>query len=242
MATTCVSWHSLLERLTAVADGWGVWKNADCVGSAAGDVDSIASVEEWPTIAAEFNRWAAEEGCQAVVSCTHAPGMLVLVAVEGSDPRRLIQLDVVARRVFRGGTLFQAADLTPLLRLDTRGFRRLAPGAEGLIRSIMDRSDDGAAELIERDFRGATEAAAVLGTLGSLALDPGRWARLLLELGAASRALREPRVLGASLWFDRTWRGRCPVFRALAQERRIDGDPARWISDVKRSHRVDELP
>jgi len=242
VASPSLSWQSLLERLTAAADGWGVWKNADGVGSAAGDVDSIASVEEWPTIAAEFKRWAAEEGCQAVVSCTHAPGMLVLVAVEGSDPRRLIQLDVVARRVFRGGTLFQAAGLRPLLRLDTRGFRRLAPGAEGLIRSIMDRSDDGAPELVARDVGGAADAAALLGTLGRLALDGGRGARLALEARAAGRALREPRVLCASLWFDRTWRGRCPVFRALAQERRIAGDPARWISEVKRSHRVDELP
>jgi hypothetical protein len=251
-------WLPLLQRLTESVPSWGVWKRPDSALDGDGDVDALGSAREWGAVVAEFRHWSQEQQLGPVVACTHVPDLLVLAACAGEHPTRLLQMDVYSCRVFRGARFASAEDLRPLMRLDERGFRRLRPGAEGLLLLLAEGvrrggapadtlTAEGIAELLRRDPEGVEETAAVLGPrgrhalAGARALVEGRWDRralVLFELSSAFRLLSDPRELTACLARDVRRLRRCGLLRALEAGRRVPGDPDRWLDEIRRTHSV----
>jgi hypothetical protein len=246
-------WLPLLRRLTAREPDWFVWKNADAAISGNGDVDSMAPPRAWGGISGEFRAWAASFGAGPVVTCTHAPGSLVAVACVGADRRELAQLDVYERV----GRIAHAELISTAAELDPRGFRRLPPGAEGLLLLLAlsrrpgrkPKSPDALVRigsLLRSDPEGAEKASRGVGLGGSLALRgaravaDGRWnvrAMAALELVYAERAIVAPSRRLAWLRF-RLSRESCPVLGALADGRRIQGDVDAWLRAVSSNHTV----
>lgn len=257
-ADRSAAWIDLLGRLTEAHRDRAVWKNVDQGLAGTGDVDFAASVEDWEEVESEFRRWAAGQGLGPVFACRHVPGSLFLIAVDHATSS-FLQLDVRGRATFRGSTLFTAQDLVPLMEPDPRGFRRLRPGAEGLLKLVLSglgrggspRPDalekEGVAELLVRDPVGAREAARLFGVArravlaGAASLTDGRWNRgamIVVEGRAALRALVEPHAVLGRLR-ERRAKKWCPVLRAgIVHRRRIQGDLASWLDEVRRSHTV----
>jgi hypothetical protein len=246
-------WLPLLRRLTDATRTWAVWKSPESALDGEGDIDSVASEPEWPTVIREFEVWARAQGVGPVIRCTHFPGLLILVACAGERPTRLLQLDVYSRRVFRGATLVTAGDVVRFAQLDTRGFRRLRPGAEALLLLLTRVSRGGGApparvdllELLRSDRAGAFGLAKLIRfpTAGLRALEAGdwdRWAVLAFELRTVSRLLVRPAELRACLALDyRRLRG-CSLVESLQQGRRVDGDRREWLSRIALSHPVED--
>jgi hypothetical protein len=251
-------WLALLQRLTASTPGWGVWKSPRSALEGEGDVDSVAPAGEWETIVTEFRSWAREEQLGAVIVCRHIPGLLVLTACMGERPTRLLQLDVYAERVFRGAPLFRAAALRELMEKDSKGFRRLRPGAEGLLHLFGEGLRAGGrppgagtartiGRLLRDDPEGVRQASGVLGARGpsalavANALARGGWDRraaLQLESRSLLELLRDPRQLTVSVRRDLRLLRPCGVLRALEAGRTIPGDPGPWLARESASHTV----
>lgn len=249
-------WLPLLRRLTAREPDWFVWKNADAAISGSGDVDSAAPQRAWGGVTAEFCAWASATGAGPVVICTHAPGSLVAVACVGSDRRALAQVDVYQRM----GRIAHADKISASAELDPRGFRRLRPGAEGLLLLLAVSRRPGRKpespealgrirSLLRSDPEGAEKAARAVGLGGSLALlgaravAEGRWsvgAMAALELVYAQHAIVEPAQRLAWVRFRLRRESRCPVLEALADGRRIRGDVDAWLRAVSSNHSVFE--
>lgn len=253
-------WLELLRRLTALSPDWMVWKNADSALHGFGDVDSVAPPKDWPLLAHEFRGWAFRHGLGPVIACPHAPNLLHLVALHQSEP--FFELDFNARKVFLGSTLFVAEQLRGLAAIDERGFRRIHPGAEGLLKLVSNggRRDgrpnvDGLQrkhipELLASDPAGVSAAAPLFGparpaivTLAS-AVVRGEWDRramLSVEAWFLARALLEPASVLDRVRFRRN-RAWCPVLRAVFAGRRVPGDTAVWLGDVERHHTIYRNP
>ena len=249
----------LLRRLTATSPLWAVWKNADAAVLGSGDIDSVAPLVAWQSVVDEYRSWGIEHGLGTTIVCRHVPGVLVLAACELRDSAELLQLDVYSRLGFRRAALVGATQLRPLLIVDQRGFRRLRPGAEGLLlflahasrrggrRPADPRGEQRFIELMHADPEGAEQLAHILGSTGQFALRgaravfTGRWDRsavLRLELTAALRALQDVPSLFASLRLDLGERTRCPVIFALEHGRRVPGDISVWLRQVEESDEV----
>jgi hypothetical protein len=255
------SWMRLLVALTAARPDWLAWKSVGSALTGDGDVDSAAPAEAWPTIVGTFVQWAAGEGFGAVIVCPHAPGLLHIVALAPGD-ELLYELDVNRRKVFLGATLFRPADLLPLALMDPEGYRRLRPGAEGLLKLVQNGmarggrvrwegiARKGIRELLVADPDGVRAAAPFFGRAapaavrGARAVADGRWDRgamLALEGWCLARALLEPRSILWRVRFRRR-RGRCPVLRTVLRDGRrvpLAGREA-WLAQVRRdpAHRV----
>lgn len=253
-------WLPLLRRLTELSPEWVAWKSADSALTGYGDIDSAASFREWPALTAEFRRWAFASGLGPVIACPHAPNLMHLVALAGDEP--FFEVDLVARKVFLGSTLFQPADLAPFTELDPRGFRRTRPGAEGLIKLVNQgsrrngRPDEkglvakGIPTLLAADPQGVRDAASLFGpaardvlTLADAVVGGGwnRRAMLAVEGWFLLRSLREPRSLAARVRF-RFARRSCPVLQAVFSGRRVPPPADAWLRQVAQNHRVDEGP
>jgi hypothetical protein len=252
-------WLPLVQRLTEASTRWTIWKNADAAFAGSGDIDSAAPIGDWDLIVGEFRQWAAEHGLGPVIDCRHPPKTMFLLALDRSG-RTLLELDVSGRKYFRGWTLFRAEDLRHLTQMDGRGFRRLRPGAEGLILLLGNglrwggRLDPGGIrkrripELLEEDREGVREASRAFG-LPMKAVDSavdslvaGSWGRrsmLLIESWAMLQALTEPSILLARARFRLSTKRRCPVLRSVFYaDRRIQGDLDLWLREVERGHAV----
>jgi hypothetical protein len=246
---------ALLRALTQASPLWTVWKSAESAVRGTGDVDSLAPREEWHAVVDTFAAWAAAHDLGPVIECRHVPHALVLVALDGNEPASLVQLDVAARILHRGGTLASARQFAPLTVVDPRGFRRLRPGAEGLLgllatgtllRRVPDASDtERMAALIRDDPEGVAAAARALGSLAGAALRAAaaicagtwpRWTLLEADLRTVGRLVCDPSTLVAVAVFDLTQRRRCPVLTALRGGRRISGDRSAWLTRVVRGH------
>jgi len=243
-------WVPLLQRLTSEVPTWYVWKNADSALLGEGDVDSAAPRREWPRLVAEFRAWARETHLRAVVVCRHAPDSLIVVGCTASRPTRLLQLDVYDRlaRVAPAERLLAASEL------DERGFRRLRPGAEGLLLFLVRARRGGrpplvledvdtARRLLAEDPDGAELASRLLGAMGASAfagahaLLRGTWNRramLMLEPAYAMHALGDVRRRAAWLRFVVGRGRRCPVLRSLAHGRTVAEDLDAWLAEVER--------
>ncbi|MBA3583054.1 MAG: hypothetical protein H0W36_00745 [Gemmatimonadetes bacterium] len=254
-------WLPLLKRLTERLPSWGLWKNADTALSGQGDFDSTAPVEDWSTITAEFRRWAFENGLGPVAICREVSGVLFLLAVD-RERHVALELDVNARKYFRAWTMFTPADLRPVMEIDPRGFRRVRPGAEGIILLVQNglrwggrpdveglrrkevrrflASDPEGVRLASHLFGSADEAlrAAAAAVIG------GGWDRramLTLESWALARALTRPGVIAGRLAAPRRKR-RCPLLHTIfIDDRRID-DVDAWVRAVERDHDVFHSP
>jgi hypothetical protein len=251
-------WLPLLRRLTEVSPRWVVWKNADAALAGHGDVDAAAPIADWEAMVREFRTWASEHGLGPVIECRHPPRTMFLLAVD-RDRRELVELDVLARKYFRGWTLFRAEDLPPLAVEDPRGFRVLRPGAQALIQLAGNlrwggRPDGpglrrrGMAELFALDPDGALRAAAAFGlpsrtvARAAEAVAAGRGGRgalLALEGTALARAVADPGILARRIRFRLWTKRRCPALRAVFEaDRMLPPDVDTWLAGVRRTHRV----
>jgi hypothetical protein len=250
----------LLNRLTDIAPTWAVWKNVDSALQRDGDIDSMAAPDSWPAIELETHAWATAQGLGPVIVCTHIPGGLNLVVPDADSPY-LFEIGVKERKLFRGSALFTYDQLLPLLEMDPRGFRRVAPGAEGVLKLLLNGTRRGGArdadgmrdknvvELLRADPDGARRAADAIGGVAAPALRravdaaaAGRWARgavAIVEARALLRTLAEPRMTLRRARFIASGRNPCPVVLALLGNARIiPGDRERWLASVASTHRL----
>lgn len=252
------AWLALLGRLTAALPLWGLWKNADAALAGHGDFDSTAPAEDWERIVHEFRQWARGRGLGPVTACREVPGVLFLLALD-RDKGEVLELDVNARKYFRGWTMFRPRDLAPVMEIDARGFRRVRAGAEGLILLVQNglrwggRPDPAGlarkrvAEFLRRDPEGVQLAARLFGAARGAAeraadaVAAGGWDRramLTLEAYAGLHALAEPGIAFGRLLVPGRKR-RCPVLRTIFEDGRRVADPERWIRAVAETHEVD---
>jgi hypothetical protein len=193
-----------------------------------------------------------------VIVCTHIPGGLNLVVPDADSPY-LFEIGVKERKLFRGSALFTYEQLLPLVRMDERGFRSIVPGAEGVLKLLLNGTRRGGAkdpvslhdknvvELLRADPDGARKAVRAIGGMTAPALQravdaaaAGEWARgamAIVEARALLRMIAEPAMTVRRVRFVASRRSPCPVVHALlGNARRIPGDRDRWLSDVTRTH------
>ncbi|MGH2751225.1 MAG: hypothetical protein ACRDK3_10195 [Actinomycetota bacterium] len=251
-------WLPLLARLTERFPEWGLWKNADAALTGQGDFDSTAPESDWDDITAEFSSWATEHHLNAVAACRHVRGVLFLVAVDRRDAT-LFELDVNARKYFRGWTVFRPDDLKPMMEIDDRGFRRVRPGAEGVTLLTQNglkwggRRDDAelrrkrVVEFLESDPEGVAAAARLFGSAeGALlraaqAVTSGKWDRralLRVEARALLGALADPPIVLSRVRAKRA-KKRCRLLRTVFVDgRTIRGEVSDWIEQVEREGEI----
>lgn len=250
-------WLPLLRRLTERVPSWAVWKNVDSALHRHGDVDSLADPADWPAIETEFRAWAAGHGLTTVVVCRHVPQGPHFVAL-GPGTRHFLQLDVKERATVRGSTLVDWQTLPPLCEVDERGFRRVRPGAEGVIKLLSNGLRPGGgmnaeglrkkrvAELLAADPEGVRMISRHFGPAagalrrGADAVVRGGWDRAAMrtvEAWCLLRALAEPGTMLSRLRFKYYGRKRCPVIRTIRRDdRRIPDDREAWLREVRRTH------
>jgi hypothetical protein len=254
-------WTPLVQTLTREFPDWTIWKNADAALTGSGDIDSAAPARDWDAIVLTFRQWAHECGLGPVIECRHPPRTMFLVALDETRTT-FLELDVLGRKYFRGGTLFRAEELVPLSHLDDRGFRVIRPAAQALILLLCNGLRWGGrpdfpgirkrhvARLFEADLEGVRDVATCLhlperSVLAAVQrLLNGNWDRrsmLKIEGSALLRSFREPRVIASRIRFRAFSKKGCPLLRAVFYgDRVIPGDPETWLREVRRDHRVYE--
>ncbi len=254
-------WTPLLQTLTREFPGWTIWKNADAALAGSGDIDSAAPSRDWDAIVLAFRRWARECGLGPVIECRHPPRTMFVVALDDSRST-FLELDVLGRKYFRGGTLFRAEELVPLSQVDDRGFRVIRPAAQALVLLLCNGLRWGGrpdlvgirkrhvAALLEADFAGLRHSArclhlperSVVAAVESLL--KGEWDRgsmVRIEGWALLRSFREPQVVASRVRFRAFSKKGCPLLRAIFYgDRVIPGDPEAWLREVRKNHRVYE--
>ncbi len=256
-------WLPLLQRLTAASPTWGVWKNADDALSGNGDIDSAGDPAEWPVIERHFRQWATSQELEPVFVCTHIPGGINMIAT----PPRLetfLEFSVKERKVFRGSSLFKWHQLVPLMEIDPRGFRRLRPGAEGLLKLLLNGSTKlgrrnhfglerkRVLELLKQDPVGVEMGSRIFGPAGTAVLRAaqravdGDWdQRSLLAAGvwAVLRATTEPRTVASRIRFVLVSKRSCPVLIAMFEgHRRVPQARREWLESIAETHPRTQSP
>jgi hypothetical protein len=245
-------WLPLLLKLTERFPGWGLWKNADDALQGYGDFDSTAEETDWEGITEEFARWAASNGLGPVAACRHVKGVLFLAALDASESK-ILELDINSRKYFRGWTVFKPEQLRSVMEIDDRGFRRVRPGAEGVILLTQNGLRWGGrpdaeglarkrvAEYLRSDHEGVLQAAelfrpadkALIRAAESAAReDWSRAAMLTVEARAVLGALAAPMVLAGRVQAKRV-KKQCPLLITIfSDDRVVEGDTAAWIERV----------
>ena len=245
-------WLPLLVRLTERFPGWGLWKNGDAALQGHGDFDSMAEEQDWDAIIEEFSLWAAANDLGPVAACRHVKGVLFLAALDvvGS---KILELDVLSRKYFRGWTVFRPHQLAPLMELDARGFRRVRPGAEGVILLTQNGlkwggrcdpeglTEKRVAEFLGSDFDGVIQSsklfrpadkALVRAAESAARGDWDRAAMLTVEVRAVLGALASPSILASRVRAKRV-KKRCPLLVTIFSDgREVRGEPDTWIKRV----------
>jgi hypothetical protein len=251
-------WLVLLRHLSDADPAWGAGGDVEEGFAGLGDIDIVAPHTTWPRLERSFVTWAREGGLGEVVSCPHRAGTLVLLAL-GPPGELFFELEATATKYLRGRALYRAEDLTGLMIMDPRGFRRIRPGARSLLKFMPNGikwggrlrwSRDKAERVLEgvrADPEGARAAARLFAPVhdallrAAQAAADGRWDRramLEVEAWALGRSAVHPteavRRLGGRL------RGRrsCAVLRAIGAGRRVPGDAGQWLAAVGRDHTV----
>ena len=252
-------WLPLLRRLTEVSATYVVWKQIDSAFEGEGDIDSAADPADWDLLEQEFRTWAANHDLEPVAVCNHIPGGRNLIAA----PARMasfLELSIKHDKIFRGSMLFTLEQLAPLTIVDPRGFRRVRPGAEGLLKLVLNGSRWGGrpnveglrakhvVELLDEDPEGARLAAHLFGPAESAVLAladrvrTGGWDRramLTVETRALRKAASRPTTLVRRAWFRAFSSQHCPIVKAIVGGgRRIPGDRDDWFRRVAQSHAV----
>jgi len=250
-------WLPLLRRLTDRVPRWVVLKNAGAALSGVGDVDCFAPPEDWPLIEREFRAWAAERDLPVVTVCRHLWRGAFFIAIDPDSPYLLV-LDVESYRTFRGSAHVTVDDALGFAELDPLGFRRVRPGAEGVLKLLWNgmfwgarRNEDGlqrkgVLDLLRTDPAGASQATRVVGPAAPLLrraigqVMAGRWPRrelALIELWCIVRGLSRPDLMIRQLQFRKRVINQCPYFRlSRRHRRRLPDDPTAWLADVRASH------
>ena len=244
-------WLPLINQLSTDAPRWAVWKNADAALSFSGDIDSVAPSQDWERIDQTFSSWATSQGFD-VVLCRHLPGSLIAVALD-DRAKRVWELHVVDRQMFRGTLLFRAEELSTLETRDSRGFRRLVPGAEGLFLlalnglrfpgrcNLSGLESKGVRNLLRVDPEGMLATTRFFGLAGyplrrlALAVAEGGWSKssaVLFEILRAARIIKAPLDLARRLRFRFHDLGRCPVLRMTGSGRNFPLDLESWLDEV----------
>jgi hypothetical protein len=170
-----------------------------------------------------------------------------------------LQLDVRSVATLRGAPVCDAEDVAGLAIADERGFRRLAPGAEGALKLVISGIAPGGrpnlrglrkervGELLRADPSGVRRAARLFGPAegallaGAEAAAAGSWNRRAMALVEGSvmlRVLRRPTSPMAQLGMRRAKR-RCPVLvTGIRHGRTIPGARAEWLRTVAETHIV----
>jgi hypothetical protein len=242
----------LLRRLTGSSPQWSLVKGAASALDGRGDIDSAAPAAAWPLLESELGAWASDTGRGPVVRCDHVPGTLILAAVEPGSPTTLVQLDAIDHGLRRGRPVVSAADLLPAAGMTPDGYRVLTPGAQAVARIVLDEwgrfgsrpaqtALDELRDLLRRDPAGARAVADRLELplrAAVAAVEAGRSPRVAFALADAvylSLALLRPLRLARRV-AGRRERRACPVLRALACERTVEGDLTDWLRAVARVH------
>jgi hypothetical protein len=248
------NWLPLLRTMTTTSDRWCVWKNVDRALAGHGDVDSAAPYAEWRDVSNAYEGWARSLGVTIFVTCQHTPGMKSFSAVLPGIST-LFQFDVFSETFWRGSPLFAAEQLVPLTTLDHRGFRRLVPGAEGVLLFIFNGVGRTGRPIqtalrqkhvfdLLRDWEGVVSTTRILRTPDELldALDAfrtGAWdARSLrkIQMRAVSRSLRDGRAARRVAF---QWKARmrpCPIARALRDGRSVPADLDAWRRTIQEAN------
>jgi hypothetical protein len=226
---------ALARALSLASPTFVVWKGAHAI-RAGGDLDGALPRSEGDAAERAFVAWTRDEGLAASVACAHAVGMTILVGCGGAAGERLVQLDLVDRKLVHGAPVWTAAELGQVA-VELDGVRRLRPGAEGLARVLASRRDDEAVALVRADHDGARELGRRLGLRGRLATRTHRGARPALAGVLAVRAAASPRSLWHAARTDRARRA-CPVIAALQGGRRLPITLDAWLETVASEHEV----
>jgi hypothetical protein len=253
-------WLALLRRLTQTSPTFLVWKNVESALEGQGDIDAAAATRDWDAIEEQFLDWATELELLPAALCHHIPGGRNLIAAPAGT-RTFFELSIKHDKAFRGSTLFVLDDLLAMSEMDDRGFRRLRPGAEGLLKMVLNGSKwfgrpdrDGLTgkrvrELLASDPEGFAMAARVFGRADAAArrlaqaVVDGRWDRramCTIEGHALLKGLRHPSVMARRAWFRLTMQRRCPVVYAIGHGRVVSDPRDAWLADVARSHVLHE--
>lgn len=252
-------WLGLLRQLTTEFPGWSAWKNVGSAFAGTGDIDSFAPPENWPAIQRTFEAWVGAQGLGPVVVCRHVPQGPHFITLEPDSPY-IVQLDVKVRGTFRGSTLIDAWDLQGLCEIDPLGFRRVRPGAEGVIKLCLNGTRKGGrpnhdaletkrvVELLAGDPEGVAAASELLGPAagalrrGAAAVVDGGWDHVAMrrvEAWSFARSVAEPGVAASRIWFLKWAAKRCPVVTLIRDhDRRLPVDRDRWLDEVGRDHEV----
>lgn len=252
-------WLSLLQQITASCPSAVVWKNADAGIGGVGDVDLAASAADWKEVEALHLQWSMSNGLGPAVVCHHLPNTMLLVTLD-EETSEILELDVKSSVTFRGSAVFNPEQLLPLAETDRENFRRLRPGAEGLLKLVikggtrtgrpreatLDR--ERVRELIRQDRAGAEAAAALfkgaapaVRALLAAAAEGGwnRRAMVTIETRAGLRALARPQALYRRFRSMSAAKS-CPVISALAAGRRVERDHSGWLESVGAGHAVND--
>ena len=254
-------WLPLLRRLTEVSPEWAVWKNADRALTVSGDIDSISPPSDRFLLLGEFSRWAEHYAMGPIFVCRHLPGSVLGVAVR--ERRELVELQLCEEAIFRGSPLFTANDVTTLVEMDSRGFRRLRPGAEGLLLLFHNGLKHGGrpaldgvkaerlVRLLKSDPAGAAAATMLFGTVQSSAARlteavlSGNWDRraaLRVELWSLARARKNPSLLAERTLYRLRGSRYCPLLPVLRTGRVIGTDVDRLTRRAYQTHEaVDDV-
>ncbi len=252
-------WLALLRRFTRVSPSWLVWKQVDSALEGDGDIDSAASPTEWDALECEFFAWAREFELGPVTVCRHIPGGRNLIAFPAESPT-FLEVSIKHNKAFRGSTLFVLEDLAPVTEMDPRGFRKVRPGAEGLLKLVLNgskwfgranveglrtkrisellASDPGGVEMASSLFDRAEPAARRLAD----AVVGGGWdahAMRTIEARALRKALQRPGVAARRAWFRTATGRRCPIVRAIGRGRVVIEPRDAWLKSVARTHTLD---
>lgn len=256
-------WLPLLQDLTAKYPSWSVWKNPESAFTGPGDTDSLAPPEQWDAIEGTFREWAEHSGLAPVIVCRHVPQGPHFITADPNRAHMLI-LDVKERSTWRGSTLIDYHTMPQVTMIEDRGFRRIRPGAEGVVKLVLNGvlkggrpNPDGlevknVAGLLASDREGVELAAKWFkpfsGQLlaGVDSLLEGGWDRrsmATVEAWAALKAIAEPRVAISRLVFNKYTLPRCPVLQSVRKDnRQIPADADRWFEQISVDHEVDLIP
>jgi hypothetical protein len=252
-------WLPLLRALTGAAPEWTIWKNVESALKGTGDVDSAAPRRAWPSIERTFIAWAAELDLGPVFSCLHIPRTANHFAVLPGTSE-LLQLEVKSGATYRGSVAFYAEDLLPYSVHDPRGFRKLRPGAEGVLKLLNNgirrgglpdwRSlrEKAVVDLLLSDPEGVAGMARHFGWARDAvhaavaAVCDGRWDRraaLTIEVRALAQAVAQPHVVAERLWFRAYRKRTCPVLDVVyRRDRTAPTDIDGWLSEIASDHTV----
>jgi len=253
----------LVRRLSDAASSWGIWKSVASALSGSGDIDSVVLPADELRVEEAFVEWAVENQLRPVFRCGHASGLMrVLVAVD-RERGSIVELDLTIRKTYRGSTLFRADEIVALLERDPAGFRRIRPGAEGVLILFHNgvlpggRANPTAlsarkvVQLLAGDPEGVRfgvtlfEPPAGAARRAVAALLAGSWDRpavASVELAFLARAALDPVGLARRVWFRTITKRRCPIIRvAYTSGRRLPVDADSWATRTAATHeRLDD--